>query len=297
MNKQQGIALVQVLIITIILTMLSIFISQSVRQQVGVAQIISSGFEERLALENAQAQLTMALLTQLHYPNKNADNEVVKKWNFHASPFLINDNVEVTIQDLNGLLSINFLERNIATKLFRLLEVNESDYRIFIDSLSDWKDADSLKLLNGAEDDYYRKQSAIGPRNAYLQNIDEVGFVRNSNILTMTQWNQFFSSELIVAFNPLNAPKQILQALINDERTVSDVLALRQRNELTSFKFFELTGLDTSETLSFATGRKFRVELRTLGSMAQVSKHYTVEVKPRSPKAPIVLTDVTWNNK
>ena len=63
-KNSQGIALIQVLIISIILTMLGIYINQTVRSQIGVVSLMKNSFELNIELENSEAELLHALLTQ-----------------------------------------------------------------------------------------------------------------------------------------------------------------------------------------------------------------------------------------
>ena len=60
-KSSRGIALIQVLIISIILTMLGIYINQTVRSQITVVSLMKGSFELKLALENAEAELLHVL--------------------------------------------------------------------------------------------------------------------------------------------------------------------------------------------------------------------------------------------
>ena len=69
MKSQQGIALVQVLIISIVLISLGLFISQTVKSQVSSAQNMSNAFQLRLKINNAEASLLQTLLSYQRYQN------------------------------------------------------------------------------------------------------------------------------------------------------------------------------------------------------------------------------------
>ena len=194
MKKIKGIALIQVLIITMVLTILAIFISQSVRNQVKLAIDIKSSVELELALETAEANLIQALLSQKLYVNKNGVNNIAKRWNFHNKTFNFNDSVSIKLQDLNGLLSLNMMSPSLATKVFKKLNLEGHPVRTFLDSLKDWIDEDDLTYLNGAEKHYYKSIDVNGPRNGYLQAIDEVLSIRMGDILSLTVWKKYFTT-------------------------------------------------------------------------------------------------------
>ena len=261
-NKyQQGIALIQVLIIAIILTMLGIFINQSVREQVGIAGYIQNNQKSELLLESAEAELLHALLTNKRYSKQDSENEIVANWNFYGEPFNVRKGVEIVLQDLSGLLSINYMNQAVAARLLEQLGHDEAQVRVFFDSLKDWKDEDDLKHLNGAESNYYQKLGKQIPRNNYLQSYDEVSNVRGGKLLTQEQWQSYFSLGLISRFNPLNAPELLLKSFLNNEIIWQQVIELRNQKQLNMSSFFQLTGIDEDEAITFTTGRKIKVNM------------------------------------
>jgi len=216
-KNSQGIALIQVLIISIILTMLGIYINQTVRSQIGIVNLMKSSFALNLQLENAEAELLHTLLTQKRYRKIDSDNAIVQKWNFYGAPFLLNENTTVTIQDLSGLLSLNILNKALARNFFEQMGHSGHEVRAFLDSLEDWKDKDDLKRLNGAESDYYRYIKQPEPRNAYLQTLSEVENIQQGRLLTREQWQRYFTTEIVLSFNPFNAPNFILKVFLNND--------------------------------------------------------------------------------
>jgi general secretion pathway protein K len=294
-KNEQGIALIQVLIISIILTMLGIYINQTIRSQIGVVSLMKSSFELNLVLENAEADLLHALLIKNRHRNVDSDNTLAQKWNFYGKPFLLNDNTTIMIQDLSGLLNLNVLDNTIATKFFELQGFSGHEVRTFLDSLADWKDKDDLKRLNGAESDYYRNIKKSGPRNAYLQTVSEVENIKNGTLITNQKWHQFFTTEIIPNFNPLNAPNTILKAFLNNSSTYEEVIQQRDSGNLTKLSFYQTTSIDEGEFISFSTGRLLKVTLRVKGQNNKLSKEFIVDLRPSSPERPIIISQLTWN--
>lgn len=296
-DKVKGIALIQVLIITMVLTILGLFITQSIRSQVNLSLSMQTALKLTLKIETEQAKLLHALLAYKRYPNELSDNEVVKKWNFYNQAFHINESVSIKLQDLNGLLALNMVNHELATRAFYELGIEGHPVRTFLDSLKDWVDEDSYKYLNGAEDDYYRMAKLAGPRNAYLQTVDEVLAVKGGNILPLAVWKKYFTEQTSSGFNPLNAPPLLLKALIGDKAIVEEIVQLRQKKELNLLRFYQLTGIDSDEYFNFATSRKIRVELLAKSEGQQVRKSFVVELRSYNPQRTVIITNVSWNKE
>jgi len=292
-----GIALIQVLIITMVLTILGLFITQSIRSQVNLALTMQTAIKLELAIETEQAKLLHALLAYQRYPDETSDNDIVKKWNFYNQEFKVNNQVSIKLQDLNGLLALNMMDHNLATKAFSELGLEGHPVRTFLDSLKDWIDEDGHKYLNGAEEDYYRMANLKGPRNAYLQTIDEVLAIKSANILPLATWKKYFTEQTTSGFNPLNAPSLLLNALIDDKSIVEQIVKLRQKMQLNLLRFYQLTGIDGDEYFNFATGRKISVELLAKSEGQQMRKTFVVELRSYDPQRTVMMTNVSWNKE
>lgn len=294
-KNAQGIALIQVLIISIILTMLGIYINQTVRSQIGIVSLMKNSFELNLQLENAEADLLHALLIHKRYRKIDSDNTLLQQWNFYGKPFSLNGNTTVKIQDLSGLLSLNIINNTLARNLFEQQGFSGHEVRTFLDSLADWKDKDDLKRLNGAESDYYRYIKQPEPRNGYLQVLSEVEAVQQGKLLTTAQWQRYFTSEIALNFNPLNAPDFILKAFLNNDVAYEDIIQQRAAGTLTGFKFYQATSVEQGEFISFATGGLLKVTLLVKGQNNKHSKEFIVDLRPSSLSRPIVISQLTWN--
>ena len=293
--NQKGIALIQVLIISIILAMLGIYISQTVRSQVQSTSVMKQSQQAIADLESAEAELLHYLATESRYPSKTSEG-IKSRWNFYGKPFALNEHVNVTIQDVSSLLSINHINRRLAENLFSRLGKENGAVRIFLDSLADWKDKDDLTHLNGAESSYYENTLGYGPRNSYLQSFAEIGHIKQGNLLTRHEWKQYFSLSLGTSFNPLNAPEHLLSAYLDDAQAFQQVIELRENKALNGFSFFQATGIDEDDFISFRTGRVFSITLETAGNENNLNKSMMVEVRANSKKRPILMTNITWNN-
>lgn len=296
-TNQRGIALIQVLIISIILTMLGIYISHTVRSQVAAASLMQDAFHVNLLGENIESELLFTLLTNKRYAGRTSDSILVQNWNFYGQPFSYGESTQITIQDMSSLISLNYMNKRLATRLFEQLGFQGHEVRTFLDSLSDWKDKDDLKRLNGAEDDYYHSINIEGPRNGFLQSMDEVISIKQGDLLTPAQWNKYFSLSLVSKFNPLNAPQEILKAFLNNDEAFDTVLELRKQGQLSSLRFYQATGIEEDDGITFRTGRILKIKIVTKKQNIQFSKSFIVDLRPNAASRAVTFSNVTWNNE
>lgn len=295
-RRQKGIALIQVLIISFILALLGLFINQSVQQQVNITKQIKNKFTMRLALEEAETQLFSALLSNSKYPDKNSSNPIVNNWNFYGKEFRLTDSTYVTLTDIRALVGLNITNTTLIKSVLLQLGCSQIQSEQFSKSLLDWIDENDYHLLNGAESAYYRSQgNSYSPRNHYLQSINEVQLIRGAQQVPLDKFKKYFTTDFVGGFNPLNAPELILQAFIKDDTVVAKIIESRNKGTLTSLGFYRLTGVDESELITFATGNKIRVQLRTVSNGGQLIKQYTLDASPRTYMKPIAIYSVSWN--
>lgn len=293
---QQGIALVQVLIISFVLALLGVFINQSVQQQVNVTKQIQNKFAMRLELEESETQLFTALLAHSKYPDPNSNDSVVRNWNFYGKEFKLTDSTYATLVDIRSLVGLNINNANLVKSVFLQLGHDEAQSEVFTESLIDWIDDNDYHLMNGAESDYYKGQGLkYRPRNNYLQSLSEAFLIRGAEKLTEKQLQEFFTIDFVGGFNPLNAPQIILHAFIKDETIANKIIERRNNGTLTSLDFYRLTGVDGGQFITFATGNKIRVQLRTVLNGAQLTKQYTLDASPRTYTTPMAFHRVSWN--
>lgn len=294
MRRNCGIALVQVLIISVILIMLSVFIGQTLKSQINVARDVQKVHQLRLKLETAEALVFNALLSNFNYQNKKSDNDVARIWNFYFEPFEVDD-ITVQIQDVSGLYSLNTFDSNHLKKLFQQLGVAENRINIFIDSLLDWTDKDDSLKPYGAEKEYYQGLSKVGPRNGYLQSVNELQHVRESDILTVEQWNKYFTVEPTPFFNPMNSPEAIIKAIAYDESGANRIIKQRREGNLSRRQFEEMSGIEQEGFVSFANGFKFKVAITASENGIMLQKSFIIELKRRDINNPVTITDLVWN--
>jgi len=79
------------------------------------------------------------------------------------------------ITDEEARLNVNARQPGTLEKLLQELEVDKTERDVISDSIEDWRDANDLARINGAESDYYLKLPIpYRPRNGNLQHVSEL---------------------------------------------------------------------------------------------------------------------------
>jgi general secretion pathway protein K len=86
--------------------------------------------------------------------------------------------LSIAIRNAAGLVDLNRASRDTLFNLFALLSDEQETREQLVDALNDWRDADDLKRLNGAEDDDYARAGLdYGTVDRDLESVDELGYV------------------------------------------------------------------------------------------------------------------------
>ena len=203
---------------------------------------------------------------------------------------LENGSITYTIRDENGKISVNSASKNTLDKLLQFSGVeNKIERSTISDSILDWIDTDKNHRLNGAEDDYYRKQNPpYYAKNGPIETIDELLKIRG-----MTEEILYGSEESddedkktgianhltiykISTVNPNTASEEVLNILF-EAKQASKILINRNTKGFhsnTLSNFFHITstgkiaGSRTEHTI------KAIVEKSISGKKAQMTIHY-----------------------
>lgn len=143
--------------------------------------------------------------------------------------------IEIRITDESAKVNINYADEFRLKQVFKYAGVPEESVTEIIDSMLDWKDADTEHHLSGAEDDYY--EGLAGPykaKNVFFDVPEELALVKGMKpeYLDDTQENSLL--HLITTFggNTINintASKEVLQMLEFDDTEIEAIM--KQRNK------------------------------------------------------------------
>lgn len=132
---------------------------------------------------------------------------------------LLYDDVVVSLQDTNGLISLSTINED---GFKRLIEKNsDKKPEALIELYYDWVDTDNFKRIYGAEaEDYKREGFPYLPRNYPLQFKRELSLIKGFDKTLYEKISPYITLLPISGFNPNTAPKEVLISVLDiDEST------------------------------------------------------------------------------
>jgi general secretion pathway protein K len=303
-NKNKGIALFQVLLITAVISLLAIQFTQTAQNQIAIASTIVDRVQAQVDLRTLESELLFTLLTERNVQQVNSSNPYVANWNFYGKPFSLTQQAAnrtssaedfddrlttavFSIQDQNSLISLyNDSNPEKLTALFTklkhtnsTLEAQDFDINIAVASLLDWQDSDDFELINGAESKFYDKKGM--PTNIPLQTYEELALIRGFNRPIIDELQPFLTIRAQGYFNPMQAPVEILELYMESDRA-AEILRLRDEGLLDVRQFEILSGLEVDETLNFVTSGSLNVQLTVQVNEVVLTKSMALFLQPYS---------------
>lgn len=253
-RRQQGVALVLVLLVTAIIILLVMQLSLTASEQVRSAQALKDRSEAALYLHSREAALLYTLLTEPLVAGRETTNRYAAHWNFHGEPFEI-DGLEVTLQDQSGLMRVPATSVSEFRKLLLELGVAPNRARGVSQGLAQWlgigRPGDSapgggmMRGGNGGPVQYFAELHAIG-------GMDDEIFGRLAALMTLYP---------TPGFNPLTAPAELLR-LRMPQSALAAVLDARRGGTLDESRLWSIAGLAADETILVSSGPGIGIRLR-----------------------------------
>jgi len=285
---QQGIALIQVLLISAVLTVLALFLTSTARDQVKMAQWSDDKAAALVALHSTESELLFALLvdSKVKKPTDNFEqaNEISNNWNFFAKPFIVNkklankttnQQVTITIQDQTSLIHAHFPDSKLLKALIAYQGYSDKEINSIFDNLLDWQDLDSIPRINGDES----LGALTNIRNGSIPDLHDFSFVKGINaellgtlVANTTLYGRGF-------FNPMNATKALLAAITNTE-IAEQIIMLRETKQLNNSQFSQLTGIVESEKVLFYPSNILAITLKGQVGTSSTIKNIIIELNP-----------------
>ena len=243
LSSEEGIALLMVLWVLTVLMVIVLSFSFMTRTETHATLSFKEGIEKKFL---AEAGIERGMVEMLYRrQNLNAgDSEI---WKADGTPYsdqLSNGKYTVRIMDESGKLDINTLNDSSAI-LFKNLLINAGvkaeDADTIADSVLDWKDADDLHRLHGAESDYYRSlPNPYKAKNADFDTVEELLMVKGMTpeILYGTEEKRGIIGSLTVnsrvgSINLNAAPRELLMALPGMTAEIADgIIKIREEKEI-----------------------------------------------------------------
>lgn len=224
-KKQRGMALVMVLWFIALLSILALGFSKSTRSDINIT---------RNLLDAARAgHLAEAAIEKGIHLLLSAEQEALEPLILGNPASFSLDGVTLTywIQDENGKVDINQAPAELIEGLLRSIEVTETDMEAVRDAILDWRDADDLRLLKGAESREYREAGReMMPANAPFRDIAELQHVLG---ITPELYKKLVPHITVHSFsneiNPDVASREVLMALPDVSRSEVDDMILARK--------------------------------------------------------------------
>jgi len=279
LNSSQGIALIQVLLITAILSVLALYLTNTAKNQVKIAQWTNDKMDAQILLHSTENQLMFSLLTQSKEQNESVANElkdnIAKRWNFFSKPFNFNDQVLIAMQDQAGLINAHYPNATMLKQLLLSQAFDETRVNEMVDSLLDWQDLDSIPRIHGEE--FQKYNGTI--RNGAVPYISDFKFIR---VISPQALELLLKTTTIYrqgSFNPLTAPVEILTA-ITDKNISDQIVKLRESGELSKTNFKQLTGIVEDDDTFFYPSNILSITLFSTVGESNVKKERVIQLAP-----------------
>jgi general secretion pathway protein K len=199
----------------------------------------------------------------------------------------------VQLQDARGLVNLNVVSDERLLRLLSIVDVPADKRGMFIDTLRDYMDEDSLTRINGAEEPEYRERGLPPPRNENLLTPYEarniIGWRDMPQLWDNNRLPDLITVSTAVAVNPNTASKEVLATLPGVTSEIADaIIARRQVAPIASPDIIaQLVGVAPGDyLLNIITlpADSVRVTLRSPDLPWAIQ--YNVSLSPNNDKAP-----------
>ncbi|MCJ8296947.1 MAG: type II secretion system protein GspK [Colwellia sp.] len=297
-RKNTGIALIQVLLITAILSVLALYLTQTAREQITIARWLDDKASAQVALHSAESQLLFSLLTEpflaenIDLDNNNNDSDAFvepsdasntvpmtlkSRWNFFGKAFAINEHVKVAIQDQSGLIHAHYPIQRILRTLITSQGFSEIESNVIIDNLLDWQDLDSIARINGNEEQ--TANSTV--RNGAISSLSELVHIKAIPPRLLPILKENLTIYRRGNFNPRNASIELIAAL-SSKSIAEQVNTLRVNKQLTKRNFIELTGIREDDEIYFYPSNYLAIDIFSQVGKSIATKVMTIKVQPNA---------------
>ncbi|MDO8287238.1 MAG: type II secretion system protein GspK [Rhodoferax sp.] len=168
-RHQSGVALVLVLWVITLLSVIAGNFAFSMRGEAKIA---------RNLISTAQAQALADAGVQKAWFELSKPPTDLQRWQANGVPhrFTMGDAVlTVNVQDETGKIDLNTASDALLQGLFKSVGLSEEASVALVDAVVDWRDADRLRRLHGAEEGDYRSAGkSYIPTNSPFETIDEL---------------------------------------------------------------------------------------------------------------------------
>ena len=273
-RNSQGLALMLVIWVLAIFMVLAISLSYATKTEMSATIAFRDAAEERFLAEGAMERAFLELLLRRTAPVSLVEEE--RPWRTDGTEYRVDwehGHAFVKITSEAGKIDINKAPELVLKNLMIAMGIQGEDVDIIVDSIQDWRDADNLHRLRGAEDDYYLSlRVPYKAKNGDFTSIDELLLVRGvTPELLYGSGTRKGLADLITVYsengkiNVSAAPREALMGLPGMTAEMADiVMQFRQAREIKTIQEFrEIVGdlyTPMSPYITAGEGTVFTVE-------------------------------------
>jgi general secretion pathway protein K len=288
-RKQQGFVLILTLCILAAITIVAAYFGERVQKSLQLAQARQSLTDKQIALNNTRSEILFRMCTvRLTQYGLGQPPDAIA---LDDSPYA-NEETAVQLQDVHGLIPINFTNDAMLNGLLSVMQVPGDQHAHLIDTLRDYMDADDFRRLEGAESKEYAEQGLPPPRNMPLVSPMElkriIGWRDSPTLWQDTPVTELVHTGPFGAINPNTAPWQVIASFPGVTPALAQaVVARRKLGPISLALLSQITGtnLDTfPPTATTFPASEVRVTQRAIGMPWAI--RYNVRLTPSSTISP-----------
>ncbi|QIR15144.1 hypothetical protein [Shewanella aestuarii] len=282
-SKQKGIALLQALLITLLITVMAIGFSYNARDQVEIAKGFSERIEADLKLDSAKSEI-MYLLSVSDMSSSRAIG-LPKGWNLYSQPFKLRDGITVEIQDVAGLYPVNLMGEASHRRWLSAIGMSDELARDVAEKINklQYKSSKSTEWDSGTD--------KIKRNLLFLQHEYSSLGVPPKMISKMVATSTIYPTTFM---NPLTIPNDLLP-IMYDVNVVNAIIEQRLVGPMSRTLLTELTGRQDYDSFLLNVQMSpigiFRVDIRTKVNQIEVNRSLDIMLQPRSKPYTMLLQE------
>lgn len=274
LQQHSGVALIQVLLLSLIMSVLFVSIIASVKSDLSDATKIQQRSEALVAMHSMESETLFALLTHDRVVNEQSVLELPKHWNFWGDP-LTSDAGKIHLYDTAGLFSL-YSDAQMRFLLSQYLQDPDevSQIAMRISAL-----AKPRALIPEDMTPFIAVNPAPQIRYANLQLIDELRFVPGISQQTFAAIRPLITTYPLKSVNPAVMPAALM-AMYVPEPTLSLILAQRAQGQLSSANFMSLSGLQFEDGFNAVPSNVLQIRFTATAIGVKLERDFVVILTP-----------------
>lgn len=287
-KNQQGVALIQVLLVSTIITILAISFTYTAREQINTAMAFEQRIKASQLLRTTQSKILFSLLTQSNFSQANELFPLSEPWNFYGKPFTLSQSgqstIKVILQNNAGLLPQQYIDWPMWRIVLNNLNYTETQVQQLLGEIRDWQDRETDSWVVGnseatiEEDGYENRNLPI----QLPQEIDRFFKDKPENLTIIKKISMHYP---MAGLNLMHAPDQLLYLYFTPSEA-AELIGKREENQLIKKDVMNLLGDNYNEEyFSFFPASQFTLTIQVSlhDSSFQETIEFTTQARSNPP--------------